>query len=213
VNRPHQAAQKVREYALFSQGMLLRPIFLRQGSNISLGENVRIQRISSFIAEKPFAKITIGADSIIYENAKIEAYGVGQIEMGRACIVGDARVYARAGIKMGDRVGLSWNVFIQDFDPHPVSPDLRAQQFESICAQFRPHSGKKRSARPSFRWDYPCKKIEIGNDVWVGANSTILKGAKIGSGCVVAAGTVVPSGIYPDRSLIGGSPARVLKSL
>jgi acetyltransferase-like isoleucine patch superfamily enzyme len=53
--------------------------------------------------------------------------------------------------------------------------------------------------------------VTIGDDVWIGCNVTILKGVTIGSGSVVAAGSVVTRSC-PPRSLIGGSPARVLRS-
>lgn len=55
------------------------------------------------------------------------------------------------------------------------------------------------------------KPIVIEDHVWIGANVTILKGSKIGEGSVVAAGAVV-CGEFPARSLIGGVPARVLRS-
>lgn len=54
--------------------------------------------------------------------------------------------------------------------------------------------------------------ITIGDDVWIGANVTILPGAMIGDGAVVAAGAVV-RGVVPPRTVVGGVPARVLKTL
>ena len=53
--------------------------------------------------------------------------------------------------------------------------------------------------------------VVIEKDVWIGANSTILKGVTIGRGCVVAAGSVVTKSC-PAYSIIGGVPAKVLKS-
>lgn len=47
-------------------------------------------------------------------------------------------------------------------------------------------------------------------DNWVGMNSTILKGVTIGRGCIVAAGAVVTKSTLP-YSIVGGTPARVLK--
>jgi len=50
--------------------------------------------------------------------------------------------------------------------------------------------------------------ILIGNDVWIGSNSTILSGAQIGHGVVVAAGSVV-KGTLPDYAIAAGVPAKV----
>lgn len=51
----------------------------------------------------------------------------------------------------------------------------------------------------------------IEDDVWIGANATILKGVTIGRGSVVATGAVVTKSC-PPYSVIGGVPAKVLKS-
>lgn len=55
------------------------------------------------------------------------------------------------------------------------------------------------------------KGIKIGKGCWIGAKSTILDGTQIGNGCIVAAGAVV-SGIFPDNVIIGGIPARIIKT-
>lgn len=52
--------------------------------------------------------------------------------------------------------------------------------------------------------------VKIGNNCWIGAKATILDDTIIGDGCVVAAGAVV-RGDFPDNSVIGGVPARILK--
>ena len=52
--------------------------------------------------------------------------------------------------------------------------------------------------------------IKIGKNCWIGAKVTILDGVTIGDGCIVAAGAVVNSS-FPDNSVIGGVPARLLK--
>lgn len=50
------------------------------------------------------------------------------------------------------------------------------------------------------------EKVEIGNDVWIGAGAIILDGIKIGDGAVVAAGAVVTKNVEPF-SLVAGVPA------
>lgn len=52
--------------------------------------------------------------------------------------------------------------------------------------------------------------VRIGNDVWIGANATILSGVTIGDGAVVAAGSVVTEPV-PPFAIVGGVPAVVIK--
>jgi acetyltransferase-like isoleucine patch superfamily enzyme len=54
------------------------------------------------------------------------------------------------------------------------------------------------------------KGIIIEDDCWIGAGSIILDGVKIGTGCVVAAGSVVTKS-FPVNSVIAGVPARIIK--
>jgi len=52
--------------------------------------------------------------------------------------------------------------------------------------------------------------VRIGNDVWIGANATILSGVTIGDGAVVAAGSVVTEPV-PPFAIVGGVPASIIK--
>jgi len=52
--------------------------------------------------------------------------------------------------------------------------------------------------------------VVIEDDVWCGANVTILKGVTIGHGSVVAAGAVVTKS-FPPYSIIGGVPAKLIR--
>jgi acetyltransferase-like isoleucine patch superfamily enzyme len=51
----------------------------------------------------------------------------------------------------------------------------------------------------------------IGNDVWIGANVTIVNGAKIGDGAIIAAGAVVTKDV-PPYTIVGGVPSKVIGS-
>ena len=58
--------------------------------------------------------------------------------------------------------------------------------------------------------DDPKVVTEIGHDVWIGCNSVILAGVKVGIGAVIGAGSVVTKDV-PPYAIVVGNPARVLK--
>ena len=51
--------------------------------------------------------------------------------------------------------------------------------------------------------------IEIGDNVMIGSNSTILYNVKIGSNVIIAAGSVVTKDV-PDGAVVGGNPAKII---
>jgi acetyltransferase-like isoleucine patch superfamily enzyme len=66
-------------------------------------------------------------------------------------------------------------------------------------------SGFNGAGHPGTKGD-----VIIGNDVWIGANSTIMSGVTIGDGAVVAGSSHVVKDVEP-YTLVGGNPARYIK--
>lgn len=56
------------------------------------------------------------------------------------------------------------------------------------------------------------KPIVVGNDVYIGINTIILPGVNIGNRCIIAAGSVVTKDV-PDNSVVGGVPAKFIKTV
>lgn len=56
-------------------------------------------------------------------------------------------------------------------------------------------------------------KVKIGDYCWIGMNSVILPGVELGNHVIVAAGSVVTKSFQQGYCIIGGTPARVIKSL
>ena len=54
--------------------------------------------------------------------------------------------------------------------------------------------------------------ITVGDNCWFGANVSVMPGVTIGSGCVIAAGSVVTEDV-PDNSMVAGVPAVVKKEI
>ncbi|MFZ1738232.1 acyltransferase, partial [Sphingorhabdus sp.] len=54
--------------------------------------------------------------------------------------------------------------------------------------------------------------VQIGRNVWIGARVTILAGVSIAEGTVIAAGAVVSKSIIEPNMVVGGVPAKTIKS-
>lgn len=124
------------------------------------------------------AKLKIGKGFKMRDGAKL------RVRKGATCIIGNNSsincnnmIACREQIEIGDDVMLSPNVLIYDHDH-----DFRAAKGVK--------SGK-----------YKTAPVKIGNNVWIGANTVILRGTDIGDNCVIGAGCVI-KGQYKEGSVI-----------
>lgn len=124
------------------------------------------------------AKLRIGKNFKMRDGAKI------RVRKGAACVIGNNSsincnniIACREQIEIGDNVMFSPNVLIYDHDH-----------------DFRADGGVKAGK-------YRTASVKIGNNVWIGANTVILRGTEIGDNCVIGAGCVV-KGKYKEGSVI-----------
>lgn len=121
----------------------------------------------------------------------------GTISIGSNTMLNGVCIVSYQKVEIGSECQIASSTMISDTDFHPVDPIIRAKQAKGEKYPFA-SVGKK--------------PIKIGNNVWIGWNCTILKDVFIGDDCIVAAGSVVLAGKYPNGSLIAGNPAKVVKS-
>jgi acetyltransferase-like isoleucine patch superfamily enzyme len=76
---------------------------------------------------------------------------------------------------------------------------------------FITHDGTGWLTRDDDGRRYRLARIQIGNDVFIGARSTIMPGVRVGDRSIVAAGSVVTKSV-PSGSIVGGNPARIIGS-
>jgi maltose O-acetyltransferase len=67
------------------------------------------------------------------------------------------------------------------------------------------------STGPENERPFVEESINIGDYTWIGSNTFILPGVKIGNNCVVGANAVVTKS-FPDNSVIGGVPAKLIRT-
>lgn len=94
---------------------------------------------------------------------------------------------------------------------HPIRT-LSSHQFQYGGRMFDYYSDYKKYKSKDILTDEDIVLTppEIGNDVWIGANVTVLRGVKIRDGAVVAAGAIVNKNV-PPYAIIGGVPAKLIK--
>ncbi|MEI3843081.1 MULTISPECIES: acyltransferase [unclassified Microbacterium] len=111
---------------------------------------------------------------------------LGPIEIGVGVYI-NRDAYIRPNTTIGDRVN--------------IGPFVR------LITDTHEIGSSSRRAGPG-RFD----SITIGDGVWIGAAVTVLGGVTIGAGAIVAAGAVVTADV-PPNTMVGGVPARVIRSL
>lgn len=124
----------------------------------------------------PFTEITMdrGAKLKIGRNFKMRDGAKIRVRKKAICIIGNNTsvncnnmIACREKIEIGNNVMFSPNVQIYDHDH-----------------DFRVEGGVKSSK-------YRTSPVKIGNNVWIGANTVILRGTEIGDNCVIVAGCVL----------------------
>ncbi|PPI86014.1 acyltransferase [Marinobacter maroccanus] len=141
-------------------------------------------RLKALILSVVGAKI--GARPVIYPNTWIFP--------GKGLVVGDdvdlalgVIITTNGGVLIGDRV-------------------LIGYRSQILSANHRIPEGKGQI----FGSGHNYAEVNIGDDVWIGANVIVLPGVTIGEGAVIAAGSVV-TGDVPAFCIAAGVPARVIK--
>lgn len=126
-----------------------------------------------------------GEKLIIYPNVYIShSYGITAGNL--ISINSGANIDARGGVSIGDYVMIGPNSVI-------VSS---THQYQSI-------------EKPMTFYDHIMEPLEIGDDVWIGANAFISGGISIGNGAIVAAGAVVKKSVPPYK-IVAGCPAEII---
>jgi acetyltransferase-like isoleucine patch superfamily enzyme len=128
--------------------------------------------------------------------------------MGRGTYIHDSvAILFPENIEMGDDVSVNQFSVIHGMGGVRIGSDVRIGYGVKIISFDHVFSNP---GVPIMGQGYDKGHIDIGDDVWIGANAVILKGVKIGRGSVIGAGSVV-TGDIPPFSIAVGAPAKVVK--
>ncbi len=153
-------------------------------SNIHLGKDISIEKDASI------NNVSIGDTTKIASCVRIFGSPEHILQIGKACYFGLNTIVEgyNAKVTIGDHVSFAQNVNLM--------------------------SGSGPNASEKMQQLFPIIKgeVHIGNHSWIGASAVIMPNVTLGQYCIVAANSFVNQS-FPDYSVIGGSPARLIRTL
>ena len=158
---------------------------------IQFGKNISFRGIA-LILKNPGTAIIIGNNCSFNSNCRfnfrgmahkciLQTAGSGRIKIGDNCGFSGVSIVSSIGITIGNNVMCGTNVMIGDRNDH-----------EDLYPQFKP------------------APVVIGNNVWIGMNSVIMKGVTIGDNVIIGANSLVTRDV-PSNVIAVGSPCIPIK--
>jgi acetyltransferase-like isoleucine patch superfamily enzyme len=177
------------------------PTIVRMGPGAAITGNGRITLGSGgtkgvFDAQRCRAALWLGGGSVLHVAGRSKiAYGAilrvpddGELRIGDGVHINAlCQILGGRSVSIGDDTVLGTGARILGSNDHATSQD------------------------GGTTWTDPWRSVVIGAGCWLGYESLVLPGVEIGDGAVVAARAVVTKDVAPG-SLVGGNPARVLRT-
>ena len=177
---------------------------LRRGETIQPNDREAFKMIeASFATKKLLIRMNSAGDQTEVRNLLSQITGSEIHE----CTI----VFTPLYINYGKHTKIRKNVFINfdctflDLGGITIEEGVRIAPKVSLLSEGHPIS-------PETRHSLTVGHIHIKKNAWIGANATILQGVTIGENAVVAAGAVVSKDV-PDNTIVGGIPAKIIKTI
>ena len=191
--------------------MMLRGIFFSLGSN-SISRKVFIGK-KVIVLEK--RNLVVGNNTKIHDHVYLDALSTDGIILGDNVVIGrNSRLECTGsikaigkGIKIGNNSTFGSDCYFGAAGGITVGSDVVAGQYIRFHSENHNYDKLDMLIREQGE---SHKGIIIGNNCWIGAGVVFLDGAELGDGCVVGANAVI-TGRFPNNSVIGGVPAKIIK--
>jgi galactoside O-acetyltransferase len=166
-------------------------------------------RVRRWYYGRRFEKLGAGADLGLH----LLVHGPQRIRIGsafscwRLCTLAAC---ADGRIDIGNHVSLNANVYLNACSGGTIRIGSDVLIGPNVVMRASDHSFEALD-RPMREQGHVARTITIEDDVWLGANVTVVGGVHIGRSAVVAAGAVVTRNVDPE-TVVGGVPARLIRT-
>ncbi len=155
-------------------------------------------------------RITAALNRLTFEDAdKVRALFselIGKTVDESFCLIPPFYATGGAGLVVGRNVFINQNCTIYDLGGVEIGDDVMIGPNVSLITSGHPIEPSQRRAGVT------AKPIVIGRNVWIAAGVIVIGGVTIGENSVVAAGSIVTRDV-PANTLVGGNPARIIRSI
>jgi acetyltransferase-like isoleucine patch superfamily enzyme len=168
--------------------------------NVRLGAGTQVfgdKIFRRFFAERDPALVF--GDNCYFDGVQLALGKTARVTVGNYVYAANMILLSEHEIHIGNHVFLGFNVVLADSDFHPLDPALRVQDAIAVSPL----------ANGLQRPPIATAPVIIEDDVWIGPNSAILKGVRIGAGAFIEPGSVVTKDV-PPRARVLGNPAQVI---
>lgn len=198
--RPESIEASRAQFDRPEDGDLLWRVFESFEKAAVIGEGLRLSLHARVINKNAEKRVRIGDNCAI--RGVIRCNPGAEVVIGDLVYVGDGVVMdAMTRIEIGSHTLIAHGVQILDNDNHPTDAEERAAHFEAILGITK---------RKDF--NIGTAPVSIGRRCWLGFNTAVMKGVTIGEDSIAASGSMVLKDV-PPLSVVGGNPAKVIKSL
>ena len=170
-----------------------RKVRVLEKKNLSVGEKTRLHE-GVYIDALSLEGVRIGSGVVIGRSSRMECTGSLR-NIGK-------------GIRIGNRSAFGNDCFFGAAGGIEIGEDVIVGQLVRFHAENHNYADKGRLIKEQ---GVTHRGIRIGNNCWIGSGVVFLDGVQLGDGCIVAANAVVAKSFPPD-SVIGGVPAKEIKS-
>ncbi|MGY0391274.1 acyltransferase [Bizionia sp. KMM 8389] len=187
--------------------MLVRGLlFLRK--KIFIGKKVRIKNKKNF---------QFGSSCTLEKYVTLDCFAKNKVQFGNTVKIGAYSTISITshmskfgkGLSIGNNSGIGEYSFFGCSGGVSIGNDVIMGPYVSFHSENHNFLDASKLIREQ---GVTSDGIKLGNNIWVGAKCTFLDGCEVGNNSVVAAGAVV-RGKFPDNVVIGGVPAKVIKTL